>query len=51
MALDCRPLSVVEDKGLENVLQLASGDPTFQLPCQITISSKFQEHYDTGKQN
>lgn len=48
ITLDCRP--VVEDRELETVLQLASGDPTFQLPCQKTISSTIQQLYDTEKQ-
>ncbi|XP_070761682.1 E3 SUMO-protein ligase ZBED1-like [Enoplosus armatus] len=50
IALDCRPLLVVEDKGLENVLQIATCDPTFQLPCRKTISGKIQQLYDTEKQ-
>ena len=41
---------MVEDKGLENVLQVATSDPTFQLPCRKTISSKIQQLYDIEKQ-
>uniref|UniRef100_A0A3Q3X9E9 HAT C-terminal dimerisation domain-containing protein n=1 Tax=Mola mola TaxID=94237 RepID=A0A3Q3X9E9_MOLML len=50
IAVDCRPLSVVDDQGLEAVLQIASSDPTYELPCRKTISNKIHQLYDTEKQ-
>ncbi len=50
IAVDCRPLSVVEDQGLEAMLQIASSDPTYDLPCRKTISNKIHQLYDTVKQ-
>ena len=50
IAVDCWPLPVVEDQGLEAVLQIASSDPTYKLPCQKTISNKIHQLYDTEKQ-
>lgn len=50
IVLDCRPLLVVEDKGVENVLQIATCDPAFQLLCKKSNSSKIQHLYDTEKQ-
>lgn len=38
IALDCRQLEVVEDKGLQNVLQIVSSDPTYELPCRKTVT-------------
>ncbi|XP_051909222.1 E3 SUMO-protein ligase ZBED1-like [Hippocampus zosterae] len=49
IALDCRPLSVVEDKGLENALKIATCDPTLKLPSKNTISAIIQQLYDTEK--
>lgn len=50
IAVDCWPLSVVEDQGLEAVLQIASSDPTYELPYRKTISNKIPRLYDTEKQ-
>ncbi|XP_077367138.1 E3 SUMO-protein ligase ZBED1-like [Festucalex cinctus] len=49
ITLDCRPLSIVEDKGLENVLQIATCNPTLKMPCRETISDIIQQMYDTEK--
>ncbi|XP_073720988.1 E3 SUMO-protein ligase ZBED1-like [Misgurnus anguillicaudatus] len=49
IALDCRPLGVVEDKGLQNVLQIASSDTTYELPCRKTVTKRVQQLYDTEK--
>lgn len=51
IALDCRPLSVVEDKGLEVVLQVATCDPTFKMPCRKTMSNKILQLYDAEKKS
>lgn len=45
-----RVLSVVEDKGLESVLEIATADLDFQLLCRKTISGKRQQLYDNEKQ-
>ena len=50
IAVDCRPLAVVEDKGLEKVLQIASSDNSYELPCRKTISSRIHQLYDTKKE-
>ncbi|KAL1279421.1 hypothetical protein QQF64_026094 [Cirrhinus molitorella] len=39
----CRPISVVEDDGLELVLQAATGDPSYKLPVMRTIMRRIHE--------
>ncbi|XP_062851037.1 E3 SUMO-protein ligase ZBED1-like [Trichomycterus rosablanca] len=46
IATDCRPLSVVEDRGLQSVLQIATSDPAYELPCRKTMASKIRQLYD-----
>ncbi|XP_038141170.1 E3 SUMO-protein ligase ZBED1-like [Cyprinodon tularosa] len=48
-ALDCRPIAVVEDKGLEKILQIALSDPTYELPCRKTVTKRVQQLYDSEK--
>ena len=36
IATSCRPISVVEDDGLDLVLQAATGDPSHKLPARRT---------------
>ena len=36
IATSCRPISVVEDDGLDLVLQAAAGDPSHKLPARRT---------------
>lgn len=50
IAVDCRPLSLLQDKGLENALQIALSDPSYELPCKRTITSKIQQLHDDEKQ-
>ncbi|CAG6022948.1 unnamed protein product [Menidia menidia] len=49
IAVSCRPVSVIEDRGLAEVLQIASSDVTYNLPSRTTIMSKIQLLYDTEK--
>ncbi|RXN07812.1 zinc finger BED domain-containing 1-like protein [Labeo rohita] len=51
IALDCRPLGVVKDKGLQNVLQIASSDITYELPCRKTVTKRVQQLYDNEKED
>ncbi|XDV29398.1 hypothetical protein PO909_032532 [Leuciscus waleckii] len=51
IALDCRPLGVVEDKGLQNVLKIASSDTTYELPCRKTVTKRVQQLYDNEKED
>ncbi|XP_035985740.1 uncharacterized protein LOC118559130 [Fundulus heteroclitus] len=48
-ALDCRPIAVVEDKGLEKILQIALSDPMYELPCRKTVTKRVQQLYDSEK--
>lgn len=47
--MDCRPISMVEDRGLTEALQIASSDTTYETPSRSTIMSKIQQVYDTEK--
>ncbi|XP_034057937.1 zinc finger BED domain-containing protein 1-like [Gymnodraco acuticeps] len=51
IALDCRPLRVVEDKGLQKVLQIISSDATYELPCRKTVTKRIQQLYDNEKED
>ncbi len=44
IATSCRPISVVEDDGLELVLQAATGDPSYKLPARRTIMRIHDQH-------
>lgn len=48
-ALDCRPIAVVEDKGLEKVLRIALSDSTYELPCRKTVTKRVQQLYNSEK--
>ena len=50
IAINCRPISVVEDDGLELVLQAATGDPTYKLPARRTIVRRIHDQYATEKE-
>ncbi|CAK6984388.1 zinc finger BED domain-containing protein 1-like, partial [Scomber scombrus] len=45
------PLGVVEDKGLQKVLQIASSDTTYELPCRKTVTKRVQQLYDNEKED
>ena len=49
IAINCRPIYVVEDDGLELVLQAATGDPTYKLPARQTIMRRIHDQYATEK--
>lgn len=50
IAMDCRPILVAEDRGLAEVLQIASSDVTYKSPSRGTIVSRITQLYDTEKQ-
>ncbi len=47
--MDSRPISVVEDRGLTEALQIASSDTTYKPPSRNTIVSKIQQLYNPEK--
>ncbi|XP_051951401.1 E3 SUMO-protein ligase ZBED1-like [Xyrauchen texanus] len=49
IATSCRPISVVEDDGLELVLQAATGDPSYKLPARRTIMRRIHDQHTTEK--
>lgn len=49
IATSCRPISVVEDDGLELVLQAATGDPSYKLPARRTIMRRIQDQHAAEK--
>ena len=49
IATDCRPISIVEDRGLQNIMQIATGDPTYRLPSRGTITARINELYGVLK--
>src|SRR4029434_418636 len=46
VAGDCRPINIVEDGGLTEVIQIASGDNSYDLPLRGTIVSRIHSLYD-----
>uniref|UniRef100_A0AAV2KNS0 Uncharacterized protein n=1 Tax=Knipowitschia caucasica TaxID=637954 RepID=A0AAV2KNS0_KNICA len=49
IATSCRPISVVEDDGLELVLQTATGDSSYKLPARRTIMRRIHDQHTTEK--
>ncbi|XP_062381388.1 E3 SUMO-protein ligase ZBED1-like [Sardina pilchardus] len=49
IATSCRPVYVVEDEGLCDIIRIASGDLTYELPSRATVMSRIHEWYDTEK--
>lgn len=49
IALNCRPISVVEDEGLELLLQAATGDPSYKLPARRTILRRINDQHTAEK--
>ncbi|XP_055065255.2 E3 SUMO-protein ligase ZBED1-like [Misgurnus anguillicaudatus] len=49
IATSCRPISVVEDDGLELVLQAATGDPSYKLPARRTIIRRIHDQHAAEK--
>ncbi|KAJ8365164.1 hypothetical protein SKAU_G00139950 [Synaphobranchus kaupii] len=51
IAMNCRPINIVEDEGLTEVLQTASNDPSYKPPCRTTVTNKISKMYDGEKKN
>ena len=49
IATRCRPVSLVEDDGLELVLQAATGDPSYKLPARRTIMRRIHDQHAAKK--
>src|SRR4029434_6150679 len=45
-ASDCRPINIVEDGGLTEVIRIASGDNSYDLPSRGTIVSRIHSLAD-----
>ena len=45
VAGDCRPIYIVEDGGLTEVIRIASGDNSYDLPSRGTIVSRVHSLY------
>ncbi|XP_068197082.1 E3 SUMO-protein ligase ZBED1-like [Antennarius striatus] len=45
VAVDCRPISIVEDEGLKEAFQIASSDSNFQLPSRTTVMKRIHQLY------
>ncbi|KAJ8333570.1 hypothetical protein SKAU_G00415780 [Synaphobranchus kaupii] len=48
-ATACRPINVVEDEGLADIIRIASNDRTYELPSRATITSHIQKLHETEK--
>ncbi|XP_053179676.1 E3 SUMO-protein ligase ZBED1-like [Scomber japonicus] len=46
VSTSCRPISIVEDEGLRNIIRIASGDYTYALPCRTTTTTKMHDLYE-----
>uniref|UniRef100_A0A8C1L2T9 Uncharacterized protein n=1 Tax=Cyprinus carpio TaxID=7962 RepID=A0A8C1L2T9_CYPCA len=51
VATDCRPVNIVEDSGLRDVIRLASSEPAYTLPSRGTIVARIEELYEAEKQS
>ena len=51
IAMNCRPLNIVEDEGLTEVLQTASNDLIYKSPCRTTVTTKISKIYNGEKKN
>ncbi|XP_014455781.1 E3 SUMO-protein ligase ZBED1 [Alligator mississippiensis] len=49
IAMDCRPLNIVNDRGLIEVIQIASSNQSYTLPSQGTIASRIRDLYHSEK--
>ncbi len=50
IAKDCRPISIVEDSGFLDVLQVASQDSYYKPPSRATVMTKIHELYENEKE-
>ena len=49
IATDCRPISVVEDVGLRNILRIATNDGRYEIPSRRTITRRIHVLYEKGE--
>src|SRR4029434_4239450 len=49
VAGDCRPINIVEDGGLTEVIRIASGDNSYDLPSRGTIVSRIHSLADSER--
>ncbi|XP_038253661.1 E3 SUMO-protein ligase ZBED1-like [Dermochelys coriacea] len=49
IAMDCRPLNIVNDRGLRDVIQVASSNQLYTLPSEGTIASRIHDLYNNEK--
>lgn len=49
IAINSRPISVVEDEGLQLILQVATGDPSYKLPARRTIVRRIHDQHATER--
>lgn len=49
IATSCRPINIVEDEGLTEIIRIASNDYTYDAPSRTTITSRIENLYDTEK--
>lgn len=49
IAKDCRPVNIVTDQGLKEVIRIATSDPSFELPSRSTIMPRIIELYINEK--
>ncbi|KAL2088070.1 hypothetical protein ACEWY4_012284 [Coilia grayii] len=49
VATACRPTSVVEDEGLQNIIRIASNDWTYETPSRGTITHRVETLFQTEK--
>ncbi|KAJ8342953.1 hypothetical protein SKAU_G00328810 [Synaphobranchus kaupii] len=47
--MDCRPINIVEDQGLQEIIQIASCDPFYKAPSRGTVVARINELYDNEK--
>ena len=45
VATDCRPISIVEDVGLRNILRIATNDGRYEMPSRHTITRRIHLLY------
>nr|XP_047142911.1 E3 SUMO-protein ligase ZBED1-like [Hydra vulgaris] len=49
VATNCRPISIVEDVGLKNVIRISTNDCTYEPPPRRTIVRKIHELYENER--
>lgn len=50
VASACRPINIVEDPGLRDVLRIATNDAAYELPSRRTIRRRIQELYENERE-